>query len=107
MLILKNKISLTERSSQLDQESQACDHSNLAQLSMANDCFENCISLITGRAVFAQKGSGFHGAPVLEREMGAMHMLWGGADVMEETCEEVCLEHRFEMREVRLNDRIA
>jgi hypothetical protein len=57
--------------------------------------------------MFAQKGPGFHGAPVLEREMRANHMLWGRANVMEETGEKVGFENRCEMWEVCLDDCMA
>jgi hypothetical protein len=107
MLMLKNKTSLTERSCQLNQESQARDHANLAQLSMTDDCFADRISLVTRRAMVAQEASSFHGPPVLKREMGAIHMLWGRAYVMEETREKVSLEHGCEMWEVCLNDCVA
>lgn len=39
--------------------------------------------------------------------MGAMHLLWGGANVMEEICEDLLLKYRFEMPEVRLNGGVA
>lgn len=69
---------------------------------MTDDGFADCISLITGRAMVAQKRPSFDGAPVLERQMGTVHMRWGYADVMKETGKEICLQNRSEVREVRL-----
>lgn len=77
-------ISLTKTRSQLNQQPQTCNHSNLAELSVTNDSFKDSICLISWRTMLAQERPRFDGAPVLEREMGALHMLRSRADVVEE-----------------------
>lgn len=82
---VQRKISLTERSCQLNQQSQARNHTNLTQLSMANDGFENSIRLVTGRAMSAQERLCFEGTPILKGQVSAFHMLRDCANVVKET----------------------
>ena len=68
---------------------------------MENDGLAHSISLIAWRTI-VQNRPCLDGTPVLERQMGAFRMFRDRANVIKEAGQEVGLEERCEMWEVRL-----